>query len=349
MPIIQHLIVDQYGAFVGKHSERLIVIKGKEKLVQAPLIHLESVTIANRGISLSADVVEVCAERGIPIHFLSPLGNPLAGLYSAGLTATIATRRAQLQAYYTGQGIHLALAFSQGKLTNQIHLLRYLAKYRKRTAPAAYQTLAQCAAEIQEQLLLIEHIPSYPEVLDGSATLEQVREEILGREGTAARAYWRAIACVLPETYHFPGRTGRGARDPINAALNYGYGVLYAQVERALVLAGLDPYAGFLHADRPGKPSLVLDLIEEFRQPVVDRAIIALSNRGSNLQLDEHHTLPLEVRRTIARAVLHRLERPVRFEGRRFPLRAILQTQARRLAAYLRTERESYTPYRFAW
>src|SRR5438477_161295 len=77
-----------------------------------------------------------------------------------------------------------------------------------------------------------------------------------------------------------PGRETRGAVDPLNSALNYGYGVLYAQVEQALILAGLDPYAGFLHADRPGKPSLVLDLIEEVRQTVVDRTVIGLVNRG---------------------------------------------------------------------
>src|SRR5204862_398077 len=83
------------------------------------------------------------------------------------------------------------------------------------------------------------------------------------------------------------GREGRGATDPLNAALNYGYGILYAQVERALLLAGLDPYAGFLHADRPGKPSLVLDLIEEFRQAVVDRTLIGQVNRGVAFALDE--------------------------------------------------------------
>lgn len=68
--IIQHLLIDQYGAFLGKHSERLIVSKGNEMLTQAPLIHLESVVIANKGVSLSAEAVRECTTRGIPI-FLS--------------------------------------------------------------------------------------------------------------------------------------------------------------------------------------------------------------------------------------------------------------------------------------
>lgn len=80
MTIIQHLLVDQYGAFIGKHSERLIVTKGQEKIATAPLIHLESVVIANRGVSISAEAVRECTERGIPIYFISTTGHPLCQL-----------------------------------------------------------------------------------------------------------------------------------------------------------------------------------------------------------------------------------------------------------------------------
>ena len=98
--IIQHLIVEEYGSFIGKHSERLIVTdKDGNKKVQAPLMHLEAVLISNNGISLSADVVRECAERGIPIHFVSKSGTPYASMYSAGLGATVLTRRAQMEAF----------------------------------------------------------------------------------------------------------------------------------------------------------------------------------------------------------------------------------------------------------
>ncbi|RMF87953.1 MAG: CRISPR-associated endonuclease Cas1, partial [Nitrospinota bacterium] len=96
MAIIKHLIVDEFGTHVGKHSERLQVtrIGSGEKLLEAPLLHLETVLISGRGISLSADVVEACAERGIPLHFVDGRGNLSASLYSAGLTGTVQTRRA---------------------------------------------------------------------------------------------------------------------------------------------------------------------------------------------------------------------------------------------------------------
>jgi CRISPR-associated endonuclease Cas1 len=99
------------------------------------------------------------------------------------------------------------------------------------------------------------------------------------------------------------GREHRGAVDPVNSALNYGYGMLYNQVQHALLLAGLDPYAGFVHVDRPGKPSLVLDAIEEFRQPIVDRTVFGLLNKGVEIEVDDAGMLTQATRRLLAERV----------------------------------------------
>jgi CRISPR-associated protein Cas1 len=147
----------------------------------------------------------------------------------------------------------------------------------------------------------------------------------------------------------WPGRRTQGANDPLNSALNYGYGILYGAVERACVLAGLDPYAGFLHVDRPGKPSLVLDLIEEFRQPVVDRTVLGMVNKGMPVTLDEQGRLIPESRRLLAEKVLARLDGPERYEGKRQSLRAIIQMQARHVATFVRGERDSYEPFVMSW
>ncbi len=349
MSIVQHLTIDQYGAFLSKHSERLVVMKGEEKLAQAPLIHLESVTIANQGVSISAEAVRECTERGIPIFFISGTGTPYATLYSAGLTGTVATRRAQLEAFHSGRGLRLVLAFGMGKLQNQANLLKYMAKYRKETDPPIYEELRHCAAEILDCLMDMEGVGRYPEVVEGSATVNDLREELMGLEGRAAQRYWSAIKATLPEKYAFPGRVGRGATDPVNASINYGYGILYGQIERCLVLAGLDPYAGFLHVDRPGKPSLTLDFIEEFRPVVVDRTILGLANKSVAFEQDEQHLLTKETRRMLAEKVLERLDSEAPFEGKRHPLRAVIQMQARHLATYLRGERVAYEAFNMSW
>ncbi|MCS6908442.1 MAG: CRISPR-associated endonuclease Cas1 [Anaerolineales bacterium] len=349
MTIIQHLIVDQYGAFIGKHSERLIVTKGEEKIAAAPLIHLESVVIANRGVSISAEAVRECTERGIPIYFISATGTPYASLYSAGLIGTVATRRAQLEAYHQRRALELVLAFGIGKLKNQSNLLKYIAKYRKENDPELYQELRLSATEIVDQIIELERLRTYPGYRDGTVTVNDLRAELMGIEGQAAQIYWRAVGCLLPQALQFPGRIGRGAKDPVNACLNYAYGILYAQIERCLVLAGLDPYAGFLHVDRPGKPSLTLDFIEEFRPVVVDRTILGMFNKGWMAEFDEHYLLTKETRRTIVEKINERLDTPVPYEGKRHPLRAVLQMQARHIATFLRGERLEYTPFEMAW
>lgn len=347
MPIIQHLIADQFGSHIGKYQGRLKVTQGKEVLAQAPILHLQTVTITSSGVSISADAIRACTEHGIPIHFLSGTGTPYASLYSAGLTGTVLTRRAQLTAYATLRAIDLAAVLALGKIENQAALLKYVAKYRKESAPAIHDELRLLALEIRD------HVGE----LDGwrqaahfdNNHIDEMRGQLLSIEGRAANKYWQGIGIVLPELLAWPGRRGRGARDPFNSALNYGYGILYSQVERALTLAGLDPYGGFVHVDRPGKPSLVLDFIEPFRAPVVDRTMLGLVNKGVKIELDERGFLTDKTRRFLAEKVIGRLESGEKFEGKKRPLRAIIQLQARQLATYLRGERDEFTPFLAKW
>jgi CRISPR-associated protein Cas1 len=346
MAIVQNLIVEEYGSFIGKHSERLIVTKGETQLAVAPLLHLETVLITGNGVSISADVVKECAERGIPIHFVSGTGNPYASLYSAGLTGTILTRRAQLEAFGTRRGLLVALACARGKIQNQANLLKYIAKYRKETAPELYDRLRRAAEQIEAQVNEVERLEKDAQP---NATIDAYRAQVMGIEGSAAQMYWDAIGWVLPAEVEWHGRIGRGARDPVNSALNYAYGILYTQVERALILAGLDPYAGFAHVDRPGKPSMTLDAIEEFRQPVADRTVLGLVNKGVKIEQDEKGYLTEVTRKMLAEKVLNRLETPEMYEKKNVPLRIIVQLQARHLATFLRGEREAYRAFVMEW
>lgn len=335
------LIVEGKGTFVGKHQGRLRVTQEQKTIKEVPLIHLKHVLIIDSGVALSSDVVRVCCEEGIPISFLDHRGTAIASIYSAGLTGTVLTRRAQLLAYEGTSGVTLAKAFVAGKLENQANLLRYMAKYRKETDLALHEEMMLVAIEMRDYLHELEQLQA--------EKIETIREQILSVEGRAAQRYWATVARIIPEDLQWPGRETRGAVDHFNAALNYGYGILYSLVEQALVLAGLDPYGGYLHADRPGKPSLVLDLIEEFRQTVVDRTIIGMVNKRMPLDQDENQLLTETTRRKIAEKVLERAESSELYEKKRQALRFILQSQARHLALFVRGERERYEPFVASW
>lgn len=335
-----NLIVDQFGSFLGKHSERLRVSLKGEIVEERPFHGLEHLLITGGGVSLSSDLIRECAQRGIPISFLSRSGKPYAKLISADMVGTVRTRREQLMAYLDGRGVHLGKAFVVGKLKNQAVLLKYMAKYRKATDPELFERVREAAFQIEDSVRAIGELSG--ESIDG------LRQAIMTIEAGAAKVYWEAAQALIIPPVGWEGRETRGAQDLVNSALNYGYGVLYTQVERAVVLAGLDPYAGFLHVDRAGKPSLVLDLVEEFRQMVVDRAIFALLNKGVPLTV-EGGKLKDDSRRHIAERVNERLDGEELYEGKKHKLRTIIQSQARHVATFVRGEGKAYKPFVGRW
>lgn len=305
---------------------------------EIPLFRVGEIVLPARGVSLSTDLVEEAAMRGIPITFTGAGGQPYAMITSPMLTATIATRRAQLRAMDRPEGAALCRAFVAGKLRNQASLLVYFAKAEKGEAPRRERVLAAAEDVRKARKLAL--------AVEGKSP-DAVRESLLGAEGLGARAYWSGVKALLDGRCDFEGRKGRGAVDPVNALLNYGYGILSSRAWAALLHAGLDPFAGMLHADRSGKPSLVLDLMEELRAPAVDRAVLAHVRLGQPVRFEGAFLDP-ETRRAIAAAVLERLEAPVTVGGRKLQLGSVLQRQARAIATHVRGEGE-YKPFAMTW
>jgi CRISPR-associated protein Cas1 len=169
----------------------------------------------------------------------------------------------------------------------------------------------------------------------------------MGLEGVGGRLYWKQIGNLLPEHLAFEGRRHQGADDAANAALNYGYRILMSHVWGAVMNAGLEPFAGFLHVDRSGKPSLVLDLVEEFRQPVVDRAILGWLHKGGRLNM-ENGLLDAVSREAVASRILLRLVAVEPHRGKQHQDRLIIQMQARLVASAVRGLRV-YRPFSFKW
>lgn len=333
------LVVSGFGISLGKKSERLTVRQGKTLHLEVPFFRLSDVVVASRGISVSSDLVEELCTRGIRLAFLRGGGQPYAMLTSPMLHATVAARRAQILAYSDERSVVFSKMVVTAKLANQERLLRYFGKYLKQTDSERFARVEECAGAIRAMRRKI------PPVRGGS--VDEARQALLSIEGMAGRHYWNAVTVIISQRVEFFGREHRGATDAVNSLLNYGYGILYAQVWGAVLNAGLEPFAGFLHVDRPGKPSLVLDLVEEFRQPVVDRAVIAHINLGEAITLRDG-MLDEDTRRRFARRVMERLEAPEPVAGKRLQVRSIIQRQARQLATFLRNGGR-YRPFLFKW
>jgi CRISP-associated protein Cas1 len=333
------LILSGFGLFLSKKSERLLVRKGKQVIYQFPFFRLNEVVVGSKGITLSSDLLEEVCLRGIRLSFLDRSGKPYAMVTSPMLTATVQARREQILAFTDKRGLEFSKAVVLGKIKNQERLLRYFGKYLKKEAEDRFARIEAIAAQLRN---LWKKIPS----IDGNS-VNDARGALMGTEGTAGRIYWEAVKEIIGHRVEFLGREHRGATDAVNSLINYGYGILYSQVWGAVLNAGLEPFAGFLHVDRPGKPSLVLDLVEEFRQPVVDRTVIAYVNLGTSVGMKDG-LLDADTRKGIGDKILDRLLATEAYRGKQYQIRSIIQMQARRLAGFLRGE-GVYKAFSFKW
>jgi len=338
------LVVDGFGKFIGRKGET-IVVKEDGKIVQRlQPSQLEQVIISGKG-SVSTDALELLASHGVDVLIVSFRGEVLARL-SPPEMRTVSTRREQYEAYKDERGVQIAKEVIKSKLRNQASFLASLAKRRVETDRTLADELYASSLALTQKAEAVEKV--------SGRRVDEVRETIMGIEGEGASIYWGVLAKTLEQGWGFPGRTGRYAEDPINALLNYGYGILLGECLRAIHYAGLDPYGGFLHADRPGKPSLALDLMEEFRAQLVDRVVFGLATKKalspSDFEvLDGVCRLKDQARREVLEKLLEKLESEVRYKEMKLRFSDLILYQARQLAKFLRGEIKAYEGFWLRW
>jgi CRISPR-associated endonuclease Cas1 len=312
-------------------------VKHKGAVVASvPKNRLRRVTIASAGVSLSSDCIHQCCKRNVSIEFLSRRGEPFAMIYTPQFAITRATSE-QLAARDGEAGSFLACQFLKGKAKNQINLLKYFNKYLARTEPEAG---AAVAAEIERMERMFRDL----KIGKTGESREGARNRLMGVEGGISRCYWSAVRRILPPEIPFEKRIGQGAKDVVNSCLNYGYGMLYNRVQQALADAGAALHVSFLHEPRDRKPTLVYDLIEEFRQFSVDRTVIAMFNRGEPLRTDKRGWLTGPARQLVARNVRERLGSYMKWRRKQWKVEDIVFRQARLLMRHVRGEAR-YRPF----
>jgi len=327
------LYITQDDAFIGKTDERLTVKANKQTLQDIPLIKLDGVVVLGRATVSPAVVIELL-ERKIPLSFLTHMGRYL-GRLEPELTKNIFVRSAQWKAIAPSEpATHIVQGFIRGKLKNYRNtLLRGQREYPELDFEKALTQVEQAITP-----------------LDRTTSIDSLR----GLEGSGSAAYFGCFnRLIRVDDFQFEARRRRPPTDPVNALLSLGYSLLRHDVQSAVNLIGFDPYLGYLHTQRYGRPSLALDLMEEFRPLVVDAVVLSALNRKAIAPAD-FTTEPLsnavsltpEGLRIFLR--LYELKKQSKFKH------PVLQTQctyqesfeiqARLLAKYLMAEIDKYPP-----
>lgn len=302
-----------------------------------PLARIDHIVIFG-GASVTDNLIIRCAEEGRSISWLTSNGRFRARTVGP-TTGNPLLRQAQYRAADSDRDRHeLAVAVVAGKIHNARQVLLRAARDARGNRQAALRSTAELLAQ---RLGLLAHTGSL--------------NEVLGIEGVAARDYFAAMPHLLAEsrTFHASGRSKHPPTDPLNSLLSFLYGLLRVAVQGALEHVGLDPYVGFFHGVRPGKPALALDLMEEFRPLLADRLAVTMLNRRQ-LGLDDFEKLPNGAcrlteagRKTVINAWQESRQRewPHSQLGRDVAAALLPLVQARLLARYLRGDLAAYQPW----
>ena len=242
----------------------------------------------------------------------------------------------QLKARNDKKGMNLACFFIKGKAKNQINMVKYFNKYLKKSDSDKSKKINEYTAKMEKMYKLFK----VPDNMDRKA----FRDQLMGNEGIVSQNYWESVKLILPAEVGFTKRVTRGAKDLFNSCINYGYGILYNRVQKALADAGAALHISFLHEPSNKKPTLVYDMIEEFRQFIIDRTIIVLFNRNEPLSIDNKGLLTIKTRKLIALNVQERLSSYTTWRGRRWKCEDIIFHQARLMMHYLNGEKK-YRPF----
>ena len=299
------LIIDGFNKSVTKRDNQIVIKEdGKEVDYFLPK-DLKQIIILGKG-AITFDAIALLAEADVDLIAVDWRGNIRYRLASKEHN-NVQIRKQQYFALNDSRSGYLAKKFIESKIKNQKATLGTLSRVRGGVEFLDLQK--EKLNNLQKALFEIKNKPS-----------DKIRSEILGIEGLASYKYWQGFRFVIDEEYHFLKRSGRGAPDIVNSMLNYSYAILASEVLKALHISGLDPYAGFLHTDRYGRTSLVFDLMEEFRQQIVDKSVLKIVNRGQinkdDFEIKDNFVYINEsCRKLLIKTVLDKLNNDVTFEG----------------------------------
>lgn len=337
--LLNTLYVSTQGAYLHRDGECVVVEVEKQERLRTPIHMLGSIVCFGQ-VACSPHLLGLCAEKGVSVAFLSENGRFWASV-TGPVSGNVLLRRAQYQASEDEPAcVAIVRSVVAGKTANSRTVLQRALRDHggKSDMPRVESAVTWLGNRLR--------------VLAGASTVDELR----GIEGEVARTYFGCFNDLIVaqrEDFAFHERSRRPPLDPVNALISFLYTLLVHDVRSACESVGLDPQVGFLHRDRPGRPSLALDIMEELRAPVADRLAFSLINLrqvsadGFRKDAAGGVTMDDDTRKTVLVAYQKRkqetLEHPFLEETVPVGLMPFAQTQL--LARHLRGDLDGYPSF----
>ena len=264
--LLNTLYVLPPDSYLSLNGDNVVLTRGKEEIARVPLHNLESIVIFGYA-GASPALMGYCAERNISLVFMTKNGRFLARVIGESKGNVVLRKRQYLLSEDLEQSALIARNFITGKIYNQKWIIeRYTRDHPLRIDVPRFKEISGQLSDILREVRTCDNL-----------------EKLRGLEGKAANNYFRLFNDMILQqkgVFDFSERNRRPPTDEVNALLSFAYSLLASDVAAALEGVGLDAYVGFLHRDRPGRPSLALDLMEELRNVLADKFVLSLINKG---------------------------------------------------------------------
>ncbi len=337
--MLNTLYVTTQGAYLNKEGETVVVNVERETRLRLPIHTLGSI-VCFGNVLCSPFLLGHCAENDVSISFMTEYGRFLARVQGS-VSGNVLLRREQYRrADCDKHSAQLARMFVLGKVINsRTSIHRALRDHGDKTRNSGIEQTVKSFSRYAERLMQ-------------ESDLDSVR----GLEGRTARDYFDQFNHLIvtnKNDFVFSGRNRRPPLDPVNCLLSFVYSLLYHDARSALESVGLDPAVGFLHRDRPGRLSLALDLMEEFRPMLADRLVLSLINLGQmkkrGFALTESGAVKMsdETRKEVLVAYQKRKQEEIEhpFLQEKIPVGMLVIAQAQLLSRFLRGDLDEYPPF----
>ena len=319
------LIIDGFGKSITKRDNQIVIRENGDEIDYFLPKNLKQIIINGKG-AITFDAIELLSDNDVDVIAIDWRGNIKYRLSSMEHN-NVEIRKQQYYALNDKRSGYLAKKFIESKIKNQKATLTTLSKSR-----GGVDFILNQRNKLDNLLKALDDI--------NVKSSEKIRSDIFGVEGIASHEYWQAFRYVIDDEMDFLKRSGRGAQDPVNAMLNYSYAILASEVLKSLHTSGLDPYAGFLHTDRYARKSLVFDLMEEFRQQIVDKSVLKLINRNQ-IEKDDFENrdgmmyIHESCRKLLIKTILDKLNNEITFNGVKTTYVDLISIESKNIVDYL--------------
>lgn len=288
------LVIDGYSKSLHKKDNQIVIHEKDEIIDSIKASEISDITVIGKGY-VTFDALNLMALNNIKLIAINPRGELTYTLESPDWR-NVKLKKEQYKLSENKMGLIISKELIKSKMKNQKATLTTLNKSKQ-------------LKRVYNHRLKIDECISQLEELKLRGDNEEVRMKIMGLEGKASNEYWSSVKYFIPPEIGFLSRTKKPT-DLLNSMLNYGYAILASEITKSILVNGLDPYCGFLHFDLEGRTSLTFDLIEPFRQQIVDKTAIGLINR-KQVTVDDldkrNNTIKLEARKLIIEKILGKI------------------------------------------